>query len=360
MALKFVDVYSGSGVAMAGDSVADGILVKLSQGTQYVNPIGSQQYALAKSKGKLLGAYHYAGGEDAVAEANHFYSLFKKYSGEAVPGIDWESNMNSAFGKDFHWVRRFVDRIHDLSGVWCIIYVQASAIAQVADCVNDCPLWVAGYPTNADTWAVPGFIYNIAPWKTYTLWQFTSAAGKQDRSIAAVSAAGWKKIANPSGSSKPAPAPTSAPQPTGYSTTGKSINTMVQDVIAGRVSTGDARKKALGVFYDGVQAVINYNAKALSLANTISVLKKATLAGSYGNGTDRKTRLGTWYNAVQNGINSATKAPVKPAARYYTVKSGDNLSGIGKKLGIAWTTLAKNNGIKAPAYVIYPGQKIKY
>ncbi|MEW2635757.1 peptidoglycan-binding protein [Streptomyces sp. NPDC048389] len=42
----------------------------------------------------------------------------------------------------------------------------------------------------------------------------------------------------------------------------------------------------------------------------------------------------------------------------YTVKSGDTLSGIGKRLGIKWQTLAELNGIRAP-YVIRPGQKLK-
>ncbi|MFE2075185.1 peptidoglycan-binding protein [Streptomyces misionensis] len=42
----------------------------------------------------------------------------------------------------------------------------------------------------------------------------------------------------------------------------------------------------------------------------------------------------------------------------YTVKAGDTLSGIGKRLGVAWTQIASLNGLKAP-YTIKPGQVLK-
>lgn len=42
----------------------------------------------------------------------------------------------------------------------------------------------------------------------------------------------------------------------------------------------------------------------------------------------------------------------------YAVKSGDTLSGIGKRLGVSWQAIAKANGIAAP-YVIKAGQRLK-
>lgn len=49
-----------------------------------------------------------------------------------------------------------------------------------------------------------------------------------------------------------------------------------------------------------------------------------------------------------------------PATGYetYTVKSGDTLSAIGKKLNIDWKVIAELNGIKSP-YTIYAGQVLK-
>lgn len=57
---------------------------------------------------------------------------------------------------------------------------------------------------------------------------------------------------------------------------------------------------------------------------------------------------GGWFdpNAYTGGANT------------YTVKSGDTLSKIGAKLGIAWQTLASINGITAP-YTIRVGQTLR-
>ncbi|MGW3724842.1 N-acetylmuramoyl-L-alanine amidase [Streptomyces sp. NPDC000851] len=52
--------------------------------------------------------------------------------------------------------------------------------------------------------------------------------------------------------------------------------------------------------------------------------------------------------------------PAKPAPKpaTYTVKDGDTLSGIGRKLGVSWESLAAANGIKAP-FTITVGQVLK-
>ena len=65
------------------------------------------------------------------------------------------------------------------------------------------------------------------------------------------------------------------------------------------------------------------------------------------------------------GAPGSVPAPQTPAPAqaeqgtgYYTVVSGDTLSGIGSKVGVAWQTIAQTNGIVAP-YTIYPGQKLR-
>lgn len=50
--------------------------------------------------------------------------------------------------------------------------------------------------------------------------------------------------------------------------------------------------------------------------------------------------------------------PARPAAKTYTVRKGDTLSGIAKPLGVTWQSLAKANGIKDPK-LIKPGQILK-
>ena len=188
-----VDVYSGSPRSYATQSGVDVIMVKATQGTSYINPYCDIDYQAAKKKGKLLGFYHYCGGGSPEAEAKYFYKNTKNYVGEAVPAVDWEAGQNSSWGNT-NWVKRFVTEFHRLSGVWCLIYVQASAISQVANCSKLCGLWVACYPSmNWKSWNVPNMRVNTYPWSTYTVWQFTG--DNMDRNLVNTTRDGWKKLA---------------------------------------------------------------------------------------------------------------------------------------------------------------------
>lgn len=198
--LKMVDVYSGSPRSYATQPGVEITMVKATQGTGYVNPYCDTDYQAAKKAGKLLGFYHYCGGGNPEAEAKYFYKNTKNYVGEAVPAVDWEEGQNSSWGNR-HYVRRFVDEFHRLSGVWPLIYVQASALNQVANCAKDCGLWVASYPSmNWKSWNIPNMKINTYPWSTYTIWQFTG--DNMDRNLVNTTKEGWKKLAK--GSSKPA------------------------------------------------------------------------------------------------------------------------------------------------------------
>lgn len=124
---------------------------------------------------------------------------------------------------------------------------------------------------------------------------------------------------------------------------------LVVGVMQGKYGNGDARKSALGSKYDEVQGLINHinSADAQTLAEEVK-------AGKYGNGETRKTVLGSRYNEVQNIVNNESGSN----ATYYTVKSGDTLSGIAAKYGTTYQKLANLNGIANPNK-IYAGQKIR-
>lgn len=199
--LKMVDVYSGSPRSYATQSGVDIVMIKATQGTSYVNPYCDQDYQAAKKAGKLLGVYHYLCGGNPEAEARYFYKNIKGYLGKAVPAADWEANQNTSWGNR-NYVRRFVNEFHKLSGVWPLIYVQSSALNQVANCAKDCGLWIASYPSmNWHSWSIPNMKVNTAPWPTYTIWQFTG--DNMDRNLVNTTKEGWKKLAKASNESKP-------------------------------------------------------------------------------------------------------------------------------------------------------------
>lgn len=124
---------------------ADLAVVKVTQAAGYVNPSWRAQAQGAVDTGKALGLYHYAGGYNATSEADWFLAQIGDYVGRAVFVLNWESNQNAAWGNG-GWVLQFVQRIHDRTRVWPLVYVQASAIGQIPQQVwNKCGLWVAQY-----------------------------------------------------------------------------------------------------------------------------------------------------------------------------------------------------------------------
>lgn len=193
--LKMCDVYSDSPRRFATQKGTDITMIKATQGTWYVNPKCDIDYQAAKKAGKQLGIYHYAEGGSPEKEAQYSYQNTKNYIGEAVPAVDWESGENSGWG-DHNWVRRYVNEFHRLSGVWPLIYVQSSALNQVANCAKDCGLWVACYPSMKwYSWKVPNMKVPTGSWKTFTIWQFTG--DNMDRNVVNTTIDGWKRLAKP-------------------------------------------------------------------------------------------------------------------------------------------------------------------
>lgn len=349
--LQFIDLSSHNATSEAGRADAAGVIVKTTQGTGYVNPLADSQYQLAKSKKKLLGIYHYAGGGDPVKEADYFYQHSKNYFGEAVPALDWEQYQNAAWGNTT-WCLKFINRIHELSGVWCLLYTGLEGIKHNHNLANISGLWFAAYPDNRANWVQPSFNYNISPWKVFTLWQFTSSGGVLDRNFANLSADSWKKIAK--GDSKTTPSkpqtPTKPSTPT-YSTAGKNLEQMATDVINKKVGTGPSRTKALGKYYVGVQAIVNHKLKTGSTSLTNTILANETKKDIYGSGDTRKKLLGSYYNGVQAVIN-------KTAVVYHTVKPGETVSGIATAFKTTTANIVKLNSLKN-ANLIKVGQRLR-
>ena len=181
---------------------ADFVIMKATQGTNYVSPDCDRQYQQAKQAGRLLGVYHYVSGGNAVGEADFFVNNIKGYIGEAILVLDWESEQNSAWGNEAY-LERVARRVIGRTGVKPIIYVMQSRLAQtkpVADKL-DCGLWVAQYANNRPTG------YQARPWNEgaygCAIRQYTSVGclpgydGTLDLNIAYFDRDAWKRYANP-------------------------------------------------------------------------------------------------------------------------------------------------------------------
>lgn len=177
---------------------SDFIIVKATQGTSY-KYVDYFKPAIDKAlaDNKLIGAYHYATGEDAVKEADYFISVVKPYIGKAILALDWEALQNKAWKKDYSWAKRFVDRVKAKTNVTCFLYTGMDGIQQCKNLANKVPLWFAGYPKDDNSWSIPKWpsYYSTKPWSHYEIWQFTSGNEKVDRNISNMTPADWNTFA---------------------------------------------------------------------------------------------------------------------------------------------------------------------
>lgn len=102
-------------------------------------------------------------------------------------------------------------------------------------------------------------------------------------------------------------APVQPPTPQPPTTSGKTINELATEVIAGLHGNGAEREASLGSQFTAVQAEVNrrYGASTPPPAESKSIdqLVEEVNMGLHGNGADREASLGANYAAVQNEIN---------------------------------------------------------
>ena len=102
------------------------------------------------------------------------------------------------------------------------------------------------------------------------------------------------------------------------STSGKTLDTLVKETLAGKYGNGDQRKAALGNQYEAVMAVIN--GKATASQKSIDELAQEVIAGKHGNGEARKKSLGSQYEAVQKRVTELLKKQPSEPSKVQEVK----------------------------------------
>lgn len=304
----------------------DFVIMKATEGIGYVDSTCDKFFQKALSLGKCIGFYHFARPvNDAVKEAQYFYNNTKNYFGKAIPILDWEAENKN----DVAWAKRWLDEVYRLSGVKPMIYMSESVVNAYdwsSVVAGDYGLWVAKYRDNNPDYnydmSNAGTIPSVKHWNGYAMWQWTSSGrlngynGNLDCDVFYGDSTAWDKYAGKNSTTAQKPA-TSSNKPATATPTKKSNETIAQEVIVGKWGNGDARKNAL-------------------------------------------TKAGYDYSAIQKIVNQklGTKTASKLSAVYYTIKSGDTLSGIASKYGTTYQKLAQMNGIANPN-VIYAGQKIR-
>lgn len=175
------------------DENIDFIIVKATEGVNYIDNTFASNVKKVRRLGKLLGAYHFAALENPAYEAQFFFNTIKDCM-PLVPVLDYETERSGMV----EWCEKFIDRFYQLSGIYPTLYISAYLCNDFSGSwIPDfCPLWVAGYPTpEYSDWISRECPYNVGPWGKPDIWQFTSVldynGNKVDANIAYMTEIGF-------------------------------------------------------------------------------------------------------------------------------------------------------------------------
>lgn len=196
MAMQGIDISGWQAGIDLSKVPCDFVIVKATQGVNFVSGACDAQVQQAIALGKPFGFYHYVDGSGAVAEADFFVNHCAGYFGKGIPCIDWESAENAAWGNT-GYLKQLVQRVIDRTGVKPLIYASAGSFPWGVAQALDCGAWVAQYASNNATG------YQDSPWNEgaydCAIRQYSSAGrlagynGNLDLDKAYMDAAGWAK-----------------------------------------------------------------------------------------------------------------------------------------------------------------------
>ena len=203
---------------------ADFVIIKVSGGTDYVNPYWRDWANATLKAGKLLGLYHYAceyesepGGK---AEAEFFLKQIEGFEGKAILCLDWEAHATSV---RVSYAKTWLDTVAKATGSTPLFYSYASYLNSTnLSSIANYPLWVASYPYKYENGSGyvsnPDMITDTGNWKSATIYQYSSTriikgyGSRLDVNVFYGSVDDWKALC---GGSQPTP-PTPTKEPVIY------------------------------------------------------------------------------------------------------------------------------------------------
>ena len=221
MSLNFIDISSWQAAlnleALFAQNPLDGVIVKSTENTNYVNPYCDPWVQFCIRNGKPWGFYHFLAGSDPVAEAKYFVKHTQNYFGDGLPAADYEGSIVSAYGT--YYLRRFVETVYDETGVKPLIYCNLSTIQADVNgfrtmAEDGYPLWLAQWPGNITNFTPnPWQRGSYEPFKKITVHQYTDSgklvgySGNLDLDIFYGDQDDWNRLAGKSAAPEPAPVP---------------------------------------------------------------------------------------------------------------------------------------------------------
>lgn len=348
---KFIDVASYQPDTLAYFQAAKNmgikaVIVKLTEGgtgTKYVNPKATNQIKNAKAAGLIVHTYHFlkaTSDNDARGECRYYVQQAKArgIGASSIMAIDVEAdNLTTDKSKLTSYINSFTDELHKQGYPNISIYSNTSWFKARIDRSKTIArsFWCAAYGVNQ-----PGI-------DNASAWQYSSTLLIEDhKTDVSYDFTGFYTTGGAKGTvSKPAPTvnkPTAKP-------TVNPANWVTNNVTY--------KLKAAVKLRSG--ASISSGVLTTLPAGSVVKTDRAIIQGGYR--WVRQPR-GNSYGYLVTGPANNTLAyvtTVNNTVRVYTVRAGDNLSAIAKRLGVSVSCLQSKNGIKN-ANMIFAGQKLKY
>ena len=304
---------------------ADFVIIKATEGLNYVNGDCDRAYQQAKAAGKKLGVYHFADGNSSgIAEADYFVDNIQGYIGEAVLVLDWETH---AVTRGPGYAKEFLDRVQARTGIKPMIYMSGSVVNEwdwSAVVAGDYGLWVAYYSKDScDGYWPDAPMYPISDWAGAAMLQYTSGGylpgwgDRLDLNVFYGDHAAWDAYAGGGTGVTPQPQPTPTPE-----AQENAQNTGTYIVQSG--DTLSAIADRYGTTYQHLAAINGIADPDLIYPGDVIVIDGV----AFGSG------------------------------QTYTIQSGDTLSDIAGRFGTSVAHLAALNGIENPD-LIYAGDTIR-
>ena len=178
--LNFIDTSNWQGMYSPSLTGADAVIVKATEGNYFVDPYCDSIIQQCKSAGLPWGFYHFAGDNwSAAEEARYFVDNCRNYFRQGIPVLDWEGTQST------EWVNKFVEHVHEETGVWPWIYANPCRFDQGVN--QNCARWVASYPdvasptwSQAQGWDCPAADGNVVAWQFCSDGAVNGIAGNVD------------------------------------------------------------------------------------------------------------------------------------------------------------------------------------
>lgn len=162
------------------------VFIKISEGVGTPDQKAKEHANNAKQFGLRIGYYHFCrpdkqnGGSvlsDATAEADEALKMISGLQKPDLPlvlDLEDQQNWDTPLDKPEYllWVTTFLNRIHEKSGVNCMIYSRKEYLDRKLPSnhnLGNYKVWMSYYPTKPDATKVPCPV----GWKDWALWQYT-------------------------------------------------------------------------------------------------------------------------------------------------------------------------------------------